>query len=61
MRYMKYFEKYSQPNDMWISEFINQFEQFLSKKKKKNGSNMSSDILAYHLLKAGNLSEYHEQ
>lgn len=30
-------------------------------KGKQYGSNMSSDILANHLLKAANLSEYHEQ
>ena len=60
MRYMKNFEKYRRPNVMSISDFINEFKQFLNK-TKQYGFNMSSDILAYHLLKAANLSEYHEQ
>ena len=58
MRYMKNFEKYSRPNDMWISDFINELEEFMNK-AKQYGSNMSSDFLANHLLKAADLSEYH--
>lgn len=58
MRYKKNFEKYSRPNDMWISDFINELEEFMNK-AKQYGSNMSSDILANHLLKAADLSEYH--
>lgn len=54
------FEKYRRPTEMSISDFINEFERLLNK-TKQYGSNMSSDILAYRLLKAANLSEYHEQ
>ena len=54
------FEKYRRPTEMTISDFINEFERLLNK-IKQYGSNMSSDILAYRLLKAANLSEYHEQ
>ena len=54
------FEKYRRPTEMTISDFINEFERLLNK-TKQYGSNMSSDILAYRLLKAANLPEYHEQ
>ena len=44
---------------MTISDFINEFKRLLNK-TLQYGSNMSSDILTYQLLKAANLSEYHE-
>ena len=54
------FEKFRRPSDMSVSDYINKFER-LHSKVKKYGSEMSSDILAYRLLKSANLSEQHEQ
>ena len=45
---------------MKIYDFINEFERLLDK-TKQYGSYMSSGISVYRLLKAANLSEYHEQ
>ena len=54
------FEKFQRPVDMTISCYINEFERLLAK-TKKHGTTMSSDILAYRLLKSANLSQAHEQ
>ena len=45
---------------MTISHHINEFECMLAK-TQKHGTTMSSDILAYRLLKSANLSKSHEQ
>ena len=45
---------------MSIKEYINEFECLLNK-PKKYGSLMSSDILAYRLLKSANLEDTQEQ
>ena len=54
------FEKFQRSPDMSMSEFIIQFERLLTK-TKSYGTSMSSDILAYRLLKSANISESHEQ
>ena len=54
------FEKFQRSPDMTMSDFIIQFERNLSK-TKSYGTTMSSDILAYRLLKSANVSEQHEQ
>ena len=53
------FEKFRRPEKMSIKEYINEFERLLNK-TKKYGS-MSSDILAYRLLKSANLEDTPEQ
>ena len=45
---------------MSIKEYINELECLLNK-TKKYGSSMSSDIVAYRLLKSANLEDIHEQ
>ena len=62
MAYKTYdaFEKFCRPEKMSIKEYINEFECFLNK-TKKYGSSMSSDILAYRLLKSANLEDTQEQ
>ena len=54
------FEKFKRPSDMSMTDFINEFER-LKSKTKQYGTEMSTDILAYRLLKSANLSESHEQ
>ena len=54
------FEKFKRPSSMSITEYINEFER-LKSKTKNYGTEMSSDILAYRLLKSANISEQHEQ
>ena len=54
------FERFQRPSDMTISHYINEFERLLAR-TQKHGTTMSSDILAYRLLKSANLSESHEQ
>ena len=54
------FEKFSRPEKMSIKEYINAFECLLNKTKKYVFS-MSSDILAYRLLKSANLEDNQEQ
>ena len=54
------FETYKRPNDTNITNFVNEFEKRHSK-TKSFGTTMSSDILAYRLLKSANLSEHNEQ
>ena len=54
------FEKFQRSPDMSISDFIIEFERLLSK-TKSYGTTMSSDILAYRVLKSANISEQHEQ
>ena len=54
------FEKLRRPSNMTMSDYINEFERLLNK-TKINCTEMSSDILAYRLLKSANLSEHHEQ
>ena len=45
---------------MSITNFVNEFEYLLSK-TKQYGTTMSSDILAYRILKVANISEHHQQ
>ena len=54
------FEKFCRPEKMSIKEYINELECLLNK-TKKYGSSMSSDIVAYRLLKSANLEDTHEQ
>ena len=54
------FERFKCPSDMSISDYINEFERLLNK-TKQYGTTMSTDVLAYRLLKSANLSETHEQ
>ena len=54
------FERFRRPDDMTISDYINEFERLLNK-IKRYGSDMSTDIPAYRLLKSANLSEQHQQ
>ena len=54
------FEKFQRTSGMHIKDFIFEFEKLLSK-SKSYGTTMSSDILAYRLLKAANISESHQQ
>ena len=54
------FEKFKRSANMSIRDFINEFER-LHCKVKEHKSEMSSDILAYRLLKSANLSTANEQ
>ena len=54
------FEPFKRPSDMSISDYINEFERLL-KKTKQYGTTMSTDVLAYRLLKSANLPETREQ
>ena len=54
------FERFRRPDDMTISDYINGSERLLNK-IKRYGSDMSTDIIAYRLLKSANLSEQHQQ
>ena len=54
------FERFKHPSDMSISDCINEFERLLNK-TKQYGTTMSTDVLAYHLLKSANLLETYEQ
>ena len=54
------FEKFRRPENMKMSDYVNEFERLLNK-TKQYGSEMSEDILAYRLLKSANLHEHHEQ
>ena len=54
------FERFRRPDDMAISDYINESEKLLNK-IKWYGSDMSTDILTYRLLKSANLSEQHQQ
>lgn len=54
------FEKFCRPSEMSISEYINQFERLKSKTESYK-TQLSTDVLAYRLLKSANLSEAHEQ
>ena len=54
------FEKFRRPSEMTINEYINQFER-LKAKTESYKTQLSTDVLAYRLLKSANLSEAHEQ
>ena len=54
------FERFRRPDDLTISDCINEFERLLNK-IKRYGSDMSTDILGYRLLRSANLSEQHQQ
>ena len=54
------FEKFKRPSEMSISEYINEFER-LKAKTESFKTVLSTDVLAYRLLKSANLSENHEQ
>ena len=54
------FEKFRRPLSMSVSDYIIEFERLLNKTKEYE-SDMSSDILAYRLLKSANLNEQQEQ
>ena len=54
------FENFKRTPNMSIRDFINEFERLYSKVKEFK-SEMSSDILAYRLLKSANLSIANEQ
>ena len=54
------FEKFHRPAEMSMSNFIIEFERLLNK-TKHYGTIMSSDILAYRLLKSANVSEHHQE
>ena len=54
------FERFRQPADMSIKDYINEFQRLISK-TKKFGTTMSPDILAYRLLKSASLEESQEQ
>ena len=50
------FEKFQRNSEMSMSDFMIEFERLLSK-TKSFGTTMSSDLLAYRLLKAANIPE----
>ena len=54
------FEKFQRSSDMSIKDFVYEFER-LHAKTTSYGSSMSSDILAYRLLKSANISNSHQQ
>ena len=54
------FEKFRRPHDMSINDYIIEFERLMEKTKTYK-TTMSTDILAYRLLKSANLTESHEQ
>ena len=54
------FEQFKKPSDMSVSEYINEFER-LKSRTESYGTSLSSNVLAYRLLKSANLSEQHEQ
>ena len=54
------FEKFRRSSTMSVSDYIIEFERLLNK-TKEHGSGMSSDILAYRLLKSASLTEQQEQ
>ena len=54
------FESFKRPDEMSIDEYINEFER-LKSKTESYGSSLSSDVLAYRVLKSVNLSQQHEQ
>ena len=54
------FERYRRPENMSMSEYINEFDR-LHNKTEAHGSSMSENILAYCLLKLANLSQHHEE
>ena len=54
------FENFRRPSEMSIDDYINQFER-LKSKTESYGTSLSTDVLAYRLLKSANLSQQHEQ
>ena len=54
------FERFRRPKDMSMTDYINEFER-LKAKIESYKSSLSTDVLAYRLLKSANLSETHEQ
>ena len=54
------FERFKRPDDMSIGEYINEFER-LKCKTETYGTSLSTDVLAYRVLKSANLSQHHEQ
>ena len=54
------FESFKRPNNMPIDEFINEFER-LKSRTESYGTSLSSDVLAFRVLKSANLSQAHEQ
>ena len=54
------FERFQRTPDMSMSDFIVEFERLLTK-TKSYGTTMSSDILAYRLLRSANIPEHQEQ
>ena len=54
------FEKFRRPAEMSMSDYINEFERLKSKIESYKMS-LSTDVMAYRLLKSANLSETHEQ
>ena len=54
------FEKFRRSSDMSVSDYINEFER-LKAKVESYKMVLSTDIMAYRLLKSANLSESHEQ
>ena len=54
------FERLRRTPDISMNALITEFER-LHNKTKQHGCNMSSNILAYRLLQAANISEQHQQ
>ena len=54
------FENYKRPANMSIKDFCNQFDLLYSK-TKKYGTEMSTDVLAYRLLKSSNLTQSQQE
>ena len=54
------FETFKRPENMKISDYLNQFEKLFNK-TKSYGTQMSDNVLAYRLLKSASLPELHEQ
>ena len=57
---LKAFETFKRPSNKSIQAFLNEFDKRLLKTKSL-GTVTSDDILAYSMLKAANLSNYHEK
>ena len=54
------FETFKRPDNMSMNDFIIEFER-LYKKSENFGTKLSTDVLAYRLLKSANISKQHEQ
>ena len=57
---LKAFMTFKRPSNMSIQPYLNEFDKRLFK-TESYGTVISDDILAYRLLKSGNLSSYHEE